>query len=154
MLMLKMESVKSRNVNVTSTFWKADPSILLVDVWVTLMPDPKLAKVNFKVLPKNTSNSWKTYICFKYLNLQIETGKQIIIQILNQIYFKSTIWQQCSSGGCVASTSTPCATGGVGVNVLEADGDSRRLALTSQKYLYPKSMILKDTPFCTVPTST
>ena len=31
---LKMESLNSRNVNVTSTFWNADPSILLVDVWV------------------------------------------------------------------------------------------------------------------------
>ena len=39
---------------------------------------------------------------------------------------------------------TVCGWGGV--YFLEADGDSRLLALTSQKYTL-KSMILKDTPF-------
>ena len=47
----KMESFKSWNVNVTSTFWKAVPSVLYSwpAHWCQIQ---KLAKVNFKVLPK------------------------------------------------------------------------------------------------------
>ena len=92
---LKMESFKSRNVNVTSTFWKADPSLLYSwpAHWYQIQ---KLAIVNFKVLPKNTSKQaflhlkqLKTYryILFKYLNLN-GNRKKITIKILNQIYFK------------------------------------------------------------------
>ena len=57
---------------------------------------------------------------------------------------KSSNWQHVRLGVSVTSTFRQCLAGGGGLR-LEADGDSRQLALTSQKYTL-KSMILKDTP--------
>ena len=91
---LKMESFKSRNVNVTSTFWKADPSLLYSwpAHWYQIQ---KLTIVNFKVLPKKhlktsiftfkTVENIHSFQIFKFTN---GNRKKITIKILNQIYFK------------------------------------------------------------------